>query len=211
MLYNWTLDFLVKVPWPYFWARPQGMHINFGLGLIGLLDYWTSGNIYPYTYYLFSVNISSSPASRRSTCHSGRCCSRGHCWEGGGSGGGGGGWLRVSYSFLTLSQSGGGWGHGAHGKSLRRYSYTIYKVRTRLFAVIMLALKPDNSRGKRIVQRSKNKGIMRVKSTQEQAARVRVCNFVEFESLPPVLKIVTHTAHSPHRHKPLLLTEVFYF
>ena len=63
------------------------------------------------------------------------------------------------------------------------------------------------------MQISKNKGIMRSKISQEQAARVRVCNYVEFETgqnLPPVLKIVTHTAHSPHRHKPLLLTEVFY-
>ena len=143
--YNWVLDFLVKVSWPYFWTRPQGMHVNFGLGLIGLLDKWKHTPM--RAAYLFSVNVSSSPASRWSCRHGGGSSSRGHCWEGGGSGGGGGGWLRVSYSFLTLSQSGGGWGHGAHGKSLRRYSYsyTPYKVHTRLFAVIMLALKPDNS------------------------------------------------------------------
>ena len=42
---------------------------------------------------------------------------------------------------------------------------------------------------------------------QEQAARVRVCNSVKFETsrkLPPVLKMVTCTAHA--RHKPLLLS-----
>ena len=44
---------------------------------------------------------------------------------------------------------------------------------------------------------------------QQRVARVRACNYVKFETggnLPPVLKIVTHTAHAVHRHKTLLLS-----
>ena len=41
-----------------------------------------------------------------------------------------------------------------------------------------------------------------IKSPSEQAARVRACNYIKFETgrnFPPVIKIVTHTAHAAHK------------
>ena len=78
--------------------------------------------------YLFSVYISRFPASRWSCCHGRGCWSWGHRWEGGGGGGSRGGRLGVSYKFLILSQGRGRWGHGTHGKSLRRCSTDVHTV-----------------------------------------------------------------------------------
>ena len=49
-----------------------------------------------------------------------------------------------------------------------------------------------------------------IKNASEQVARVRACNCVKFETgqnLPPVLKIVTYTAHTAHRHLEIIVAK----